>query len=86
MDKEKLMGYWKANTQLIWIIMAVWFLVSYGGGIILQAVAPTMVIPPFSVPLGFWFAHQGSMIVFVVLIFIYAKMMDGIDQQYDVQE
>ena len=83
-DKARYEGYWKANVRLITILLAIWALVSYGFGIILAPVLNNITIG--SIPLGFWFAQQGAMIVFVILIFVYCKLMDGIDKEYDVNE
>ncbi len=82
--EEKAIAYWKANVRLIFILLAIWALVSYVAGIILAQ--PLVTINLGQVPLSFWFAHQGSMITFVVLIFVYAKLMDGIDNKFDVHE
>jgi putative solute:sodium symporter small subunit len=84
MDKAKAEAYWKANISLIRNLLIVWALVSYGFGILL--VQPLNNIKLGAVPLGFWFAHQGSIIIFVILIFIYVSQMNKIDQQFDVHE
>ncbi len=84
MDQEKAEAYWKANLKVIYITLAIWALVSYGFGIIL---APWL--NNFSVgqiPMGFWWAMQGSMYVFIILIFVYSKIMDKIDKEYGVHE
>jgi putative solute:sodium symporter small subunit len=87
MEKEdKAVAYWKANIRLIGIMLAIWAFVSYGMGIFFYRAAPDFYLPGFQIPLGFWFAHQGAMFVFVILIIVYAKLMDGIDEQYDVKE
>mgnify|MGYP005845356051 CR=1 FL=1 len=83
-SEEKAIAYWKANIRLISILLAIWALVSYVAGIILAQ--PLATINIGQVPLSFWFAHQGSMITFVILIFVYAKLMDGIDNKFDVHE
>ena len=77
-------AYWKANLRLIIILLIIWAAVSYGAAIFLAN--PFYNIKFFQINLAFWFAHQGSMIVFVILIFVYAKMMDKIDRDYDVNE
>ncbi|MGQ9511454.1 MAG: DUF4212 domain-containing protein [Thermaceae bacterium] len=76
--------YWKANTSLIRNLLIVWALVSYVFGILL--VEPLNSIRLGALPLGFWFAQQGSIYVFVVLIFYYAWKMDQLDRQYDMHE
>lgn len=77
-------AYWKATLGLIRNILIVWFLVSYGAGIIFAPALNNIQIGGY--PLGFWFAQQGSMYVFVALIFIYAKLMGKIDEKFDVHE
>ncbi len=84
MDKAKAEAYWKANISLIRNLLIVWAVVSYGFGILL--VQPLNAITLGAVPLGFWFAHQGSVIIFVILIFIYVAQMNRIDRQFDVNE
>ncbi len=76
--------YWKANIRLVVILLTIWFVVSYLFGIIL--VDPLNAIKIGGTGLGFWFAQQGSIYVFVVLIFVYAKLMNKLDQKYDVHE
>jgi len=77
-------AYWKANIRLVTICLAIWAVCSYGFGIILRPVLD--VIPVGGVGLGFWFAQQGSMIVFLVLVFYYASAMNKLDRQFDVHE
>jgi putative solute:sodium symporter small subunit len=77
-------NYWKANIRLIIILLAVWALVSYVFGIILAPALSNIYIG--QLPVGFWFAQQGSMIVFVILIFVYGFTMDKIDQDHDMNE
>ncbi len=76
--------YWKANLRLLTICLIVWFVVSYGLGIIL--VEPLNAIHLGGYPLGFWFAQQGSIYTFVGLIFFYAWRMGKLDRQFDVHE
>jgi putative solute:sodium symporter small subunit len=76
--------YWKANLRLLGICLIVWFVVSYGFGIIL--VEPLNTIQIGGYPLGFWFAQQGSIYTFVALIFFYAWKMGKLDRQFDVHE
>ncbi len=76
--------YWKANLRLLTICLIVWFVVSYGFGIIL--VEPLNAIHIGGYPLGFWFAQQGSIYTFVALIFFYAWKMSQLDRQFDVHE
>ena len=77
-------GYWRANISLMLWLLAVWFVVSFGFGILLADVLDQ--IQFFGWRLGFWFSQQGSILVFVVLIFVYAWRMNQIDRQYGVEE
>jgi putative solute:sodium symporter small subunit len=83
MDKSG-QAYWRATLKLIMGILAVWFIVSFGAGILFADALNGIKLGGY--PLGFWFAHQGAMYVFVALIFIYAKLMDNIDRKFDVHE
>lgn len=76
--------YWKANLRLLSICLIVWFVVSYGFGIILVEPLNTIMIGGY--PLGFWFAQQGSIYTFVALIFFYAWKMGKLDRQFGVHE
>lgn len=83
-DMQQAQAYWKTNVRLIIILLAIWAFVSYLCGIILAPVLNGIYLG--QLPLGFWFAQQGSMITFVILIFVYSYQMDRVDQQFDVQE
>lgn len=76
--------YWRANLRLMAVCLIIWFVVSYLFGIIL--VEPLNKIQIGGYKLGFWFAQQGSIYVFVALIFFYAKRMDKLDQKHGVEE
>jgi len=76
--------YWKKNTRLIAILLFIWALVSYGFGIVLADKISGFHIGRLDA--GFWWAQQGSMYVFVALIFIYAWRMDKLDREHDVHE
>lgn len=76
--------YWKSNVRLVSILLTIWFVVSYLFGIIL--VEPLNSIKIGGVGLGFWFAQQGSIYTFLILIFIYVKRMNALDVEYDVHE
>lgn len=84
--KEASIGeaYWKATVSLLARILLVWFAVSYLAGIILAPVLNNIHLGGY--PLGFWFAQQGSIYIFIALIFYYAKKMGQIDQKFDVHE
>jgi putative solute:sodium symporter small subunit len=77
-------AYWKRNLRLVAGCLAVWFIVSYGFGILL--VEPLNAYRLGGYPLGFWFAQQGSIYVFVALIFFYAWRMNRLDREFDVHE
>lgn len=76
--------YWNTVLTLVAQVLAVWFVVSYGFGILLAPVLNNISLGGY--PLGFWFAQQGSMYIFVALIFIYAWRMGKIDEEFDVHE
>lgn len=78
------MAYWKANVRLITICLVIWAVCSYGFGIILRPALAGIKVG--GTDLGFWFAQQGSMIVFLVLVFFYAYRMNQLDRQFDVHE
>ena len=84
MQNHDAQGYWKAVLGLITKVLVIWFLVSFGAGIILADLLNGIHLGGY--PLGFWFAQQGSMYVFVGLIFWYAKKMGDIDRKFDVHE
>ena len=81
---DKGVAYWKAVLALIRNILIVWFVVSYLFGILLAPALNSISLGGY--PLGFWFAQQGSIYIFVALIFIYAKLMGKIDEKFDVHE
>ena len=76
--------YWQDNLRLVGACLAIWFAVSFGCGILLVDVLNTVRFGGFQ--LGFWFAQQGSIYVFVVLIFVYAWRMKAIDKRHGVDE
>lgn len=77
-------AYWRANLTLIVALLAVWAGVSFGCGIVLIEWLNQFTIG--ELPLGFWFAQQGSIYVFVALIFVYAFLMDRLDRRFGVGE
>lgn len=76
--------YWRRNLRLMVVLLAIWFAVSFGCGILLVDQLNNVVINGF--PLGFWFAQQGSIYVFVLLILVYALFMDRLDDRFGVSE
>jgi len=77
-------NYWKANIKLVLILLGIWFTVSFGFGILLVDQLDKIQIAGFK--LGFWFAQQGSIYVFVILIFVYVSRMNKIDKHFGVEE
>lgn len=84
MDKGKSQAYWQKNLKYVGILLLIWFVVSYGFGILLVEQLNSIQIGGFK--LGFWFAQQGSIYVFVILIFIYVWLMNRLDRKFGVYE
>ena len=78
--------YWRRTLRYLAALIAVWFVVSYGFGIVLAEPLNAIRVPGTGFPLGFWFAQQGSIYVFVVLIFVYVRLMNRLDREFDVDE
>jgi len=83
-DHEARTRYWRANLRLVTICLAIWFSVSFGFGVILAE--PLDRIQIFGFNLGFWFAQQGSILCFIILIFYYAWRMNRLDREHDMHE
>jgi putative solute:sodium symporter small subunit len=77
-------AYWRANLRIIAGLLAVWFTVSFGFGILL--VERLNQISFFGFKLGFWWAQQGAIFVFVVLIFVYVRLMQNLDRRFGVSD
>ena len=77
-------AYWFATLKLIGCILAIWALVSYGFGIVFASALNNISLGGY--PFGFWWAQQGSMYVFIALIFVYAKLQDNVDRKFNVHE
>ncbi len=77
-------NHWRTNLRVVALLLAIWFTVSFGFGILL--VEPLNRIQFFGFKLGFWWAQQGSIFVFVILIFVYAAVMKRIDRKFGVQD
>ncbi|MDT0621273.1 DUF4212 domain-containing protein [Croceitalea vernalis] len=84
MNAEHRKKYWRENLKYLTILLLIWFLVSYGFGILLVEELNTIRLGGFK--LGFWFAQQGSIYVFVLLIIIYVKLMNKLDKKFNVNE
>ena len=76
--------YWRTNLKYLAVLLSIWFLVSYGFGILLVDRLDTIRVGGFK--LGFWFAQQGSMYVFVVLIAVYVVLMNRLDRRFRFDE
>ena len=83
-NQEKASAYWKKNIRYVLILLAIWFIVSYGAGILFKDSLNIIKLGGFK--LGFWFAQQGSMYVFVVLIFVYVRLMNKLDKEFGYDE
>jgi putative solute:sodium symporter small subunit len=78
--KEAERGYWRANIKLLVILMSIWFLVSFGAGILFRPFLDQYSLGGY--PLGFWFAQQGSIYIFIVLIVVYVSQMRKIEKRF----
>ena len=84
MDKKKLKKYWRTNLLYLLILLIVWFGVSFGCGILFVDYLNEIRMGGFK--LGFWFAQQGAIYGFVVIIFMYVILMNRLDKKYDLDE
>ena len=83
-DGERRRQYWRRNIRYLASLLAIWFTVSFGFGILLVDVLDGVRLGGFR--MGFWFAQQGSIYVFVILIFVYVWLMNRLDREFDVHE
>jgi putative solute:sodium symporter small subunit len=84
MDEKQRQDYWRRNLRLMAVLLTIWALVSFGAGILF--VEPLNNLSFLGFPLGFWFAQQGSIITFVVLIAVYVWRMDALDKEFGIDE
>ncbi len=84
MSGKDLKKYWKENLTYLFILLGVWFLVSYGAGILFVEQLDSIRLGGFK--LGFWFAQQGSIYAFLLIIVVYVRLMNKLDKKYDVNE
>ena len=84
MKEKDIRNYWKINLRYLFILLTIWFIVSYGFGILFAESLNSFSIGGF--PLGFWFAQQGSIYIFVLLIVVYILLMNRLDRRFDVDE
>lgn len=80
MSNDKAERYWQKNLRYLVVLLTIWFTVSFGAGILFRELLDQIKIGGF--PLGFWFAQQGAIYVFVVLIFVYVRLMNKLDREY----
>ena len=76
--------YWSQNLRYLILLLSIWFLVSYGAGILFKDFLDQFMVGGF--PLGFWMAQQGAIYVFVLLIVVYVALMNRLDKKFDVNE
>ena len=84
MSGKNLEEYWQKNLRILAGLLAVWFIVSYGCGIIFADALNGIRLGGYK--LGFWFAQQGAIYAFVAIIFVYVSKMNKLDKEYDVDE
>lgn len=84
MDELVRRDYWRRNLRLMAVLLAVWALVAFGAGIFFADLLNNIVV--IGIPLGFWFANQGSILVFLGLIAVYVWRMDKLDKEYGIDE
>jgi len=82
--QQKASAYWKENLRYLVILLVIWFAVSYGAGILFKDALNNIRVGGFK--LGFWFAQQGAIYVFVILIFVYVRLMNKLDKKYGYDE
>ena len=85
-SKSNRVSYFRANVTLIAILLVIWAIVSFGCGILLAPWLNQVNLPGTKYPLGFWFAQQRSIYVFVILIFVYVVAMNRLDRRYGFAE
>lgn len=83
-NKQNAKAYWKENLTYLAILLAVWFISSFGAGILFREELNNIRLGGFK--LGFWFAQQGSIYVFIILIFVYVRIMNKLDKKYGYDE
>ena len=84
--EERARAYWRANIKLLSLLLFIWFGVSYGCGILFVDTLNQVNLPGTSFPLGFWFAQQGSIYIFLALTYIYSKQMAKLDRRFGFVE
>lgn len=84
MEKLTRQAYWRTNLRYLFILLVIWFIASFGFGIFFADKLNQLKLGGFK--LGFWFAQQGAIYIFVVLIFLYVRWMNKLDKEFDVDE
>jgi len=82
--EKNLQKYWKTNLKYLAILLSVWFVASFGFGILLVDELNTLRVGGFK--LGFWFAQQGAIYVFALLILVYIRLMNALDKKYNLDD
>ena len=85
-ERDSKTSYWRRNLLYVAILLTVWFVVSFGCGVLFADALDKYRLPGTGFPLGFWFAQQGSIYIFVALIFVYVWLMNRLDRKHDVDE
>ena len=85
-DDPAVRAYWRTHLALLALLLSIWALVSYGCGIVFAEQLNETRLPGTGFKLGFWFAQQGSIYVFVLLIYVYVRLMNRLDREFDVAE
>jgi putative solute:sodium symporter small subunit len=81
-EKESLRRYWRSNLRIMAVLLLVWFFAGLGCGVLWADWLNQFKLPGTAFPLGFWFAQQGSIIVFVIVILVYCILMNGLDRKH----
>lgn len=84
MDRDKQRRYWRTNLKYLAVLLSIWFAASFGCAILFVDQLDRIRIGGFK--LGFWFAQQGSIYIFVILIFVYVLLMNRLDRRFGVEE
>ena len=86
LSAEKRAAYWRRNLRLVLGLLVIWAGVSFGCGILLHDWLDQWMMPGSGFPLGFWFAQQGAMLVFIAIVFFYAWRMNRLDREFGAEE
>lgn len=81
-EKESLRRYWRSNLLIMTVLLVVWFVAGLGCGVLWADSLNEFTLPGTAFPLGFWFAQQGSIVVFLIVTFIYCLFMNRLDRKH----